>query len=160
MMIKGDLVDILSSKALLFNSPIHGINHWNRVDRNGLYLCEFTGADKQVVSYFAFLHDSMRENEWSDRQHGVRAAEFAVENRLLFDLTDDQFHVLCVACQAHTGGRKASCSTVATCWDSDRLDIGRVGITPDSNFLFSHEAKRIANESDFNALDTIPDQAS
>jgi uncharacterized protein len=41
---------------------------------------------------------------------------------------------------------------VATCWDADRLDIGRVGIVPNSKYLFSDEAKRIADEDDFKVL--------
>jgi hypothetical protein len=33
--------------------------------------------------------------------------------------------------------------------DADRLNIGRVGIMPDAKYLFSDEAKRIADEQDF-----------
>jgi len=147
-----DLINVLAFEALLFHSPVHGIAHWRRVERNGLYLSAFTGADRQVVSYFAYLHDSMRCDEWEDAGHGVRAAEFAVDNRDLFDLDDDQFHLLGLACRAHTGGKRAVNTTIATCWDADRLDLGRVGIKPDARHLFSDEARRIANETDFSVL--------
>ena len=35
---------------------------------------------------------------------------------------------------------------------ADRLDIGRVGIQPDSKYLFTTEAKRIADQEDFEVL--------
>tara|TARA_B100000315_G_scaffold79959_1_gene73252 strand:- start:616 stop:768 length:153 start_codon:yes stop_codon:yes gene_type:complete len=43
----------------------------------------------------------------------------------------------------------ASDITIATCWDADRLDLGRVGADPNPKYLFSDEAKRIAQDSDF-----------
>ena len=43
--------------------------------------------------------------------------------------------------------------TIMTCRDADRLDIGRVDIQPDSKYLFTLEAKRIADEEDFEVLD-------
>ena len=73
----------------------------------------------------------MRENEDRDPEHGLRGAVFAEKYRSLIDLTDLQFKQMTDACKAHTGGRKMSCATVATCWDADRLDLGRVGISPE-----------------------------
>jgi len=134
------LCRIFMEHAMFFNSPIHGLHHWQTVERNGHYLAQFTGSDAKVVSYFAYFHDCMRENECDDLQHGLRGARFAEANKDLLDLTKQQFQKLLLACTGHTGGRKMECVTVATCWDADRLDIGRVGIVPDSNFLFSDEA--------------------
>jgi uncharacterized protein len=34
--------------------------------------------------------------------------------------------------------------TVQTCWDADRLDLGRVGIKPDPKRLFTEEGKKMA----------------
>jgi len=79
---------------------------------------------------------------------------FAVANKDQLGLTETQLKMLERACKGHTYGRKTACPTVATCWDADRLDIGRVGITPDSNYLFSDEAKRIADENDFIVLES------
>ena len=56
------------------------------------------------------------------------------------------------ACKAHTGGKKTSCVTVATRWDSDRLDLGRIGAAPMSGLLFTEEAKRIADHNDYSVL--------
>jgi hypothetical protein len=38
---------------------------------------------------------------------------------------------------------------VTSCWDADSLNIGRIGILPNSSYLFSAEAKRIADEQYF-----------
>jgi uncharacterized protein len=32
--------------------------------------------------------------------------------------------------------------TVATCWDADRLDLGRVGVRPDAGRLCTEPARR------------------
>jgi uncharacterized protein len=69
-MINPNLLALLKQDALLFNSPVHGLYHWQTVERNGLYLANFTGADVKVVSYFAYFHDCMRENEHDDPKHG------------------------------------------------------------------------------------------
>ena len=144
-----EIFDVLKAESPFFNSDIHGIHHWQTVECNGHYLARFTGADIEVISYFAHFHDCMRENENRDPKHGLRGALFAEKNRSLINLTDLQFKQMTDACKAHTGGRKMSCTTIATCWDADRLDLGRVGIAPVSEFLFSEEAKRIADRRDF-----------
>ncbi|HWH05710.1 MAG TPA: hypothetical protein VNT23_04665, partial [Gaiellaceae bacterium] len=59
-------------------SEIHGERHWRTVGANGLWLAERTaGADAHVVLLFALLHDTMRENDDYDPEHGPRAAVFA-----------------------------------------------------------------------------------
>ncbi|MCA9790206.1 MAG: hypothetical protein KC910_00365 [Candidatus Eremiobacteraeota bacterium] len=34
--------------------------------------------------------------------------------------------------------------TIATCWDSDRLDLDRVGVDPDPAFLSTAAARKLA----------------
>ena len=46
------------------------------------------------------------------------------------------------ACHGHTHARTHPDVTVQTCWDSDRLDLGRVGITPHPSRLCTEVAKR------------------
>ena len=121
----------------------HGIAHWARVMENGLRLAEATGADIGVVQLFAVLHDSQRLNEGTDPDHGPRAAEFAVTVRgLLFELSDREFRLLHRACAGHTHERTHPNITIQTCWDADRLDLGRVGMTPDPNLLCTDAAKQ------------------
>ncbi len=60
----------------------------------------------------------------------------------MFDLPDDAFHLLHRACAGHTHERTHPDVTVQTCWDADRLDLGRVGITPHPSLLCTDVAKR------------------
>ena len=141
------------STLLKFGSVFHGQDHWQRVERNAIYLAQFNNADKKVLSYFAYLHDVMRENDGRDLGHGPRAAAFIMKYRDSFPLSDNQFKQLKNACKGHTVGQRPDCITINTCWDADRLDLGRVGITPDSKYLFNAEAKRIADENDYKILE-------
>ena len=121
----------------------HGVSHWARVLENGLRLAEETGADIGVVRFFAVLHDSRRVNEATDPEHGPRAAEFARSLRgRLFDLPDHEFRLLHRACAGHTHERTHPDVTIQTCWDADRLDLGRVGITPHPSRLCTEAARR------------------
>jgi uncharacterized protein len=123
----------------------HGVAHWARVFENGLRLAGETGADVEVVRLFAVLHDSRRVNESTDPDHGPRAAEFARMLRgRLFDLPEPEFRLLYRACAGHTHERTHPDITIQTCWDADRLDLGRVGITPHPSRLCTDVAKRPA----------------
>lgn len=122
----------------------HGKCHWLRVLRNGREIAAATGANLRVVELFAVLHDSKRENNDHDPQHGPRAAEYA---RSLcgewFELDVQELDALCRACELHANGLTADADpTVLACWDSDRLDLGRVCIVPDPKRLCTQYAKR------------------
>lgn len=150
-----ELVAKVISEAKLANSSIHGVSHWQTVERNGTYLCQFNSADIQVVQLFALFHDSKREDDHRDLEHGPRAEEYLRTISELVPLNTAQFEDLCIACRTHTVGKVTENITIGTCWDSDRLDIGRVGIKPHEKFLINPEAKRIAREEDFNVLDNF-----
>ena len=149
-----ELIELLQNKSPFYGSSIHGIKHWKTVERNGLYLSNFTGADRNVVSYFAYFHDCMRQNDQIDPDHGLRGAKFAQKHRSIIDLDDDQFEKLFYAGEIHTDGKTTACETVNTCMDADRLDIGRVGFIVDPFYLSSKEAKRIAEEKNFQVLES------
>ncbi len=135
---------VLEEYVLPWNGD-HGIAHWARVLENGLRLAEETGADLEVVQLFAILHDSRRLSEADDPEHGPRAAVFATELRgRLFNLPDPEFELLHRAIAGHTHERTHPNITIQTCWDSDRLDLGRVGITPSPSRLCTEAAKRPA----------------
>lgn len=120
----------------------HGVSHWARVLENGLRLAETTGAKREVVRLFAVLHDSKRVSECTDPDHGQRGADFAAELRgRLFELPDDDFQLLYRACSGHTHERTHPDVTIQTCWDSDRLDLGRVGVAPHPNRLCTEAAR-------------------
>ncbi len=105
------------------------------------------GADKSVIDYFAFLHDSRRFNEDSDPDHGKRAAEFALSLRDSYvDLSNSSFSLLVTACEGHTHEGYHDDVTIQTCWDADRLDLGRVGITPDPDRMCTGLERQLAIE--------------
>ena len=132
---------ILGKYALPLNGD-HGVTHWARVLENGMRLSEQTGANIEVVRLFAVFHDSRRVNEGTDPDHGQRGADFAAELLgLVFKLPDEEFSLLYRACAGHTHERTHPDITIQTCWDSDRLDLGRVGITPHPSRLCTDAAK-------------------
>jgi uncharacterized protein len=136
------LIDAILKDYPLPLDGAHGVAHWGRVLENGLYLAEHSGAEVAVVRLFALLHDSRRENEYEDPDHGPRAAEFARTLRgRCFELPDADFERLCHACAGHTRERTHHDVTIQTCWDADRLDLGRVGITPDPDWLSTDTAR-------------------
>jgi uncharacterized protein len=133
---------ILEDYALPWDG-FHGIAHWARVLENGLRLAPETGALIEVVQLFAVLHDCRRINEGEDPDHGPRAAELRRELKgVVFDLPDREFRLLRRACAGHTHERTHPDVTIQTCWDADRLDLGRVGIMPEPDYLCTEVAKR------------------
>ena len=129
----------------------HGLSHWGRVLDNGLMLAKATGADKKVVTLFAFLHDACRHNDGDDPNHGRRGGALAAYLRGdLFQLDDRRLALLVDACDYHTDGLIEADITVQTCWDADRLDLARVDIIPSPHRLCtdiarSAEVRRWAN---------------
>ena len=124
---KNEILKLLKTKSNFYSSIIHGVKHWKTVESNGLYLADF--------------------------KHGLRGSIFAQKHRDIIDLNDNQFQQLLKACEGHTTGERPDCITINTCWDADRLDIGRVGIQPRSQYLYTTEAKRIADYNDFGVLE-------
>ncbi|MDB5339684.1 MAG: hypothetical protein JWN70_5303 [Planctomycetaceae bacterium] len=142
MDLKPLLEKILGDYSLPVNG-LHGVAHWARVLENGFRVGRETGADLEIVSLFAVLHDSQRVNEGTDPDHGLRAANFATTLRGgLIDLSDHDFHLLYRACEGHTHERNHPDVTIQTCWDADRLDLGRVGISPHPSRLCTQYAKQ------------------
>lgn len=75
----------------------------------------------------------LEQLDWLDPQHGNRAGDFC--SKLFKDgvlrLSGDELELLVMACQGHSDGLREAHPTVQTCWDADRLDLGRVGVRPD-----------------------------
>jgi uncharacterized protein len=122
----------------------HGVVHWARVLENGLRIAESNGADPEVVTLFALFHDARRANEGYDDGHGLRGGELARSLRgELVHLDDARFKLLFEACRLHTDGHTTGDPTLVACWDADRLDLGRVGITPNPQRLGTDAARNL-----------------
>lgn len=124
---------------------LHGPAHWRRVERNRLLLAQESGAIEDVVRLFAVFHDSRRENEDWDAEHGARGAAYAASLRgVLFELSDAHFELLHYACTWHAHGHLSDDPTVGTCWDADRLDLGRVAVQPDPKYMSTELGRKLA----------------
>ncbi|RYD83172.1 MAG: hypothetical protein EOP84_08315 [Verrucomicrobiaceae bacterium] len=152
-----ELIHTVSSQFQLGPHSDHGPHHWKRVEQNGLWLATQSKADTLVIRLFAWLHDAKRENECTDPDHGRRGAEYAASLRgKMFDLDDASFESLVFACTWHTDEQFSPDATVGTCWDADRLDLGRVGMIPSADYMSTAFAKEVAEaESFYPFLDRI-----
>jgi len=141
MISQGLIYSILERYALPWGGT-HGVLHWARVLENGRRLAVMTGAKVRIVELFAVFHDSQRRNEGFDDDHGHRGAQLARElHGIQYDLDDGDVELLIQACEHHTEGYLEGDITVQTCWDADRLDLGRVGITPREEKLCTNGAR-------------------
>lgn len=133
---------ILNQFALPVDGP-HGLTHWARVLENGNRLAEGLNVNRDVLELFAIFHDSRRICDGPDRNHGLRGADFALICRdVLFTLPDHGMELLYAACAGHD---KNDCLhedlTVRICWDAERLDLYRLGITPLASLMSTSRAK-------------------
>lgn len=150
-----DLVREVLNKKHIIEFSVHGLGHWQRVERNGLYLASKEGGDPLVVSLFSLFHDSQRINDYEDPEHGIRggilASEFYTDGRL--PISDEQLMVLKFACEHHTSEVFHDDPTVQCCWDADRLDLTRISVIPDPMMLNTAAAKRIAETMDYSDIE-------
>ena len=56
-------------------------------------------------------------------------------NGSYFELSGEQLDLLTHAARFHSDGLMHQDATIQSCWDADRLDLGRVGITPSKKYL-------------------------
>jgi uncharacterized protein len=137
------LVEHIRATYQLHWEGLHGYAHWVRVCENGLYLAQKNGANQAVVALFAFTHDMDRKSDRFDPFHGPRAAEriHSELQGMYFNLSPNELKELLQAVRQHTEGHTQASLTVQTCWDADRLDLGRAGIYPSPKRLCTLEAK-------------------
>lgn len=139
------LIARILAEAPLRTHRHHGRPHWDRVAEFGRRIAAAEGLDTRLITLFAYFHDSKRENEGIDPEHGPRAADYV----LTFSARDLRISTgdlerLAFACRHHTHERPTDDVTILACWDADRLDLGRVGIIPDPDRLHTNTAKMIA----------------
>lgn len=128
-------------------SKTHGVEHWDRVYSNGMKLIE-PGVNRLVVALFAYFHDSCRITDEDDIEHGIRASALVdnLRNTMLKDVSDYDIDLLKIACYLHTTTLKTGNKTIDACFDADRLDLCRVGITPKLDKLATEKGKQLLRE--------------
>lgn len=138
---------VLAQYRLDAGDDLHGLPHWARVARNGLWLAAAAGIAPRLVEPFALLHDACREDDGSDPGHGPRAAALAgVLSPALLELDAAEILLLREACALHTRGRIVAHPALQVCWDADRLDLPRLGIPLDARRLCTEAARAVARE--------------
>ena len=132
---------------------LHGIRHWDRVYENGQKLLT-PDTNPLVIGLFAYLHDSCRIDDGEDLYHGKRAADWieTLRGTYLKDVSNEEIELLQEACRLHTTKLKTGNPTIDACFDSDRLDLWRVGVIPDPARLATEKGKEIANSTDYKSL--------
>lgn len=147
-----DLYQRILDDYQLSQDGIHGVSHWMRVIQYGLEMAEETGADKNLIVLFGLLHDSRRDDDGSDFEHGPRAARYlkTLQREALLNLTTKDMGILSDACAGHTSGFGpcyTPCVTIQTCWDADKLDLHRFGYEIDTRLLWTDVAIQRVMES-------------
>lgn len=150
------------TQRAIYTTRHHGLDHWVRVERNGLWLAarleEEGGAglvDTLVVRLFAALHDCQRRDDGYDLEHGPRAADFI--RGLDLPLERERLERLVTAVRTHTAGpTEIDDLTIRVCHDADRLDLGRVWIRPSADFLNTEPARDLARRDAVQELDSHP----
>ena len=139
-----ELTQRVHAVSPLVHSEAHGDHHWRLVAWTGYHLMrELPTVDPLVVLLFALFHDSQRENEYDDPDHGRRGGALArrMLERAPWTVTKDQLDTLVTACELHTEAERSSEATLGVCWDSDRLNLWRVGIRPTFRYLSTAPAR-------------------
>jgi uncharacterized protein len=122
---------------------LHGPHHWARVLMFARRLSLDRPVRAGVVERFAMLHDACRVSDGPDAGHGQRAAALArrLQGRL-YRLDDADAALLERALGGHAGtAPDPGDETIRICWDAERLDLGRLGITPRLGCLYSRQAR-------------------
>lgn len=125
--------------------PVHGPEHWRRVESFGSYMWDPKKTDIDVIVAFAYLHDVEREDNLDDLGHGPRAAELvdSLRDGLLSYMSNRQIRLLKKACRLHSCVDRTDNATVNTCFDADRLDLPRCGTAVDPGRLATHYGRMI-----------------
>lgn len=145
---KKELVKVCSEFFTDLNTSVHGITHWLRVLENGFRIAESNGANKNIIVAFAFFHDVKRQCENKDPEHGLRGGHRFQQIMYKTNLTKEEVKKVVIACSGHTNVLFHYDIDISTCWDADRLDLYRVGIVPDANYMNNDYSKEINNIND------------
>jgi uncharacterized protein len=142
------LLSRLKCESASWDSRIHGPGHWRSVATNGLVLAEHVShADPLLVLLFALLHDAARLDDGLDAEHGPRAARLT--STLMSEsqsISPSRCAVLMRACRDHSRPVVSDNPTIGVCWDADRLDLARVGVSPQLAFMSTDHGRRLIVE--------------
>ena len=134
---------IFDNYQLNLTEGLHALSHWSRVIENGLILSEYNKANVNILIAFAFFHNSKRNNEEHDPEEGLKGSQLLRYYEEDLNLSPEEIELACEACEDFQDVVFNENITIATCWDSERLDFMRSGIYPDTDKLNSEYAKNV-----------------
>jgi len=143
------IVKLAKAEFILEDHSIHGFDHWEEVEQNGIMLANQPGVDLTIVRLFAYIHDCKRQDDYQDPEHGDRSADFVlelVEKGELNFLTKEQINKLWSACKYHHKGVTDTDPTIGSCFDADRIELIRCGMVPRPNLMNTPIGIRIAEK--------------
>lgn len=143
------IIELAKNEFIMEDHNIHGFDHWEEVEKNGIMLSDQNGVDLVIVRLFAHIHDCKRQDDFMDPEHGERAAEFVLQLKEKGELTflnDEQINTLWFACENHNKGFTSNNITIGTCFDADRIELIRCGMVPKPNLMSTPTGIRIAEK--------------
>jgi uncharacterized protein len=143
------IVKLAKAQFILEDHSIHGFDHWEEVEQNGIMLANQPGVDLTIVRLFAYIHDCKRQDDYQDAEHGDRSADFVlelVEKGELSFLSKEQINKLWSACKYHHKGVTDTDLTIGSCFDADRIELIRCGMIPRPNLMNTPTGIRIAEK--------------
>ncbi len=88
-----------------------------------------------------------RIDDGDDLDHGRRAADgLGLIPSSVVKVSPAQRKLLNYAIRHHIDGKVSDDPTIGTCWDADRLDLGRGCIVPDERYMSTQRGKELASE--------------
>ncbi len=138
-----ELIQIAAKNYPLDPTGAHGPFHWARVIDNGRLLAKIYNVNPRIPELFGAFHDCRRQRESHGTAHGPRGAHALAAIAPTNGLTFDELEYAIAACRYHTQTlfNFDVPIEIQICLDADRLDLLRVGITPDPEYLFTELAK-------------------
>lgn len=138
-----ELIRIAAENYPLDPTGAHGPFHWARVIDNGRLLAKRYNVNPRVPELFGAFHDCRRQIEDHDTEHGRLGMSALKELGLRDGLIIKEFQYVLYACKHHTVPRfrRELPIEIQICLDADRLDLLRIGIAPDPDYLFTRHAK-------------------
>jgi uncharacterized protein len=124
--------------SLFPSSEYHGDIHWRAVASQGLWLCDELNLPleaRTIALYFGLLHDSRRENENYDPEHGLRAAQDLHHSPVASKLSASILQTLNDSLIDHDTGKVTYATFEGIGWDADRSLLGRVGMDPEIEYF-------------------------
>jgi uncharacterized protein len=134
------------------NDPVHGFDHVLRVRRSAEEIGKELGADLEILSAAALLHDASGADPREDRaSHENASAQFAEEILQEEGWPGDRIQdvVHCIVSHRYRGNQKPESLEAKILFDADKLDVvGAFGVARTLGYAMQADQPMFAEPSD------------